>query len=103
MGMSDIEHNTTFTVLARLAMLFASVIGLPVAGYLLVRGINTMDRTELGIHGLTIRAETLQYQLNNVAESLKDHEIRIRVLEKPPIVVQPAVPLPAAPLTSGKH
>jgi hypothetical protein len=89
--MPDLVNNTVLTVLARLAMLGATA-ALPVAGWLLVRGVNTMDR-------VSDKADTIHEQLLGAASDVKllqqtqqiqqqilaDHEARVRTLEGFPI------------------
>ena len=99
-GTRDLAENTFLMVVARLAMVGATV-ALPVVGWLLVRGINGVD--EIGrkvdiIHDRVLETSStmrlIQQQQANEATILSDHEGRIRLLERMSKQPIPAPPIP---------
>lgn len=91
----QLVDSVSLTLIARLAMIAATV-ALPVAGWMLKRGIDTVDRVEVGVRTLEGTQSVLHLKVDNLLGQFQDHETRIRVLEKPPIVVQP-VPMQPQP------
>lgn len=96
--------NKIFTTVARLAMLFASMIALPVAGFMLVRIINSADSISASVNSqatdlklikqeITSGFDRTNSELNRMQLQITDHEGRIRALERPPTVIVPAEPV----------
>lgn len=80
---NSLAENAWLTVLARLSMLFSSFIGLPVAGYLLVRGIEQADSVASTVESIQRIQMVTNHKLDSLDYGLKDHELRIRRLERP--------------------
>ena len=81
-----IIHNEWFYALARLCMVAATLIGLPVAGALLSRVVGQADAMahQVQEQGVSIRLlnATVSEKLNSNFSTLTDHELRLRALEK---------------------
>lgn len=78
-----IVNNVAFTVASRLAMILASTVGLPVAGWLLVRGVSAVDVVQESVNTLLATQRVLDVKFEDFRHELTDHEARIRVLERP--------------------
>lgn len=81
-----IARNELFFFIARASMLFATVIGLPAAGFMLSRIINEADALTLSVtqQNVEIRvlSATLKDRLDQDGKELTDHELRLRSLER---------------------
>jgi hypothetical protein len=84
-----IANNIVLMLLARLAMILASVVGLPMAGWMLNRAVEAVDR--LGSKVDAIREQGLetngtvkliQLGQDNQNRIVADHEARVRALER---------------------
>lgn len=87
----ELADNTALTVIARFAMIGASAM-LPlvasVVGFMLLRGINTVDELNRNVDVIRDRVvetnsnvKLIQMQQTSQAALLADHEARVRVLE----------------------
>lgn len=80
-----IIRNEWFYFIARASMLAASAIGLPVAGYMLLRVINTGDAIAASVNSQAGKIDLLTQQMNMQfrfdASKLDDHESRLRAVE----------------------
>jgi hypothetical protein len=86
--MGDLANNTVLAVLARLAMLGATA-ALPVAGWLLLRGIDSIDRVSTKVDVIhdqitetASNVKLLQQSQTAQQQLLADHEARVRSLER---------------------
>jgi hypothetical protein len=81
-----IIHNEWFFAVARLCMIGASVIGLPIAAAMLSRVVSQADAMahQVQEQGVSIRLlnATVGEKLNSNFSTLTDHELRLRALEK---------------------
>lgn len=81
-----IVKNETFYFFARVCMIAASLVGLPVAGYLLTRVIGQADAITLQLSeqnvSVKVLSATVNDRLSNNFQTLSDHELRLRALEK---------------------
>lgn len=100
-GFEKFVDSRMFITFARLIMLFAGGIGLPVAGYFMTRLITAADNitAQVGESAVEIRLlksdvkagfDRSKEDINRHGEFLRDHEGRIRVLER-------VTPLPSRP------
>lgn len=94
-----------FITFARIMMIAATLIGLPVAGALIKRAIDTADTTVTKVDELITGSKLLQLEVKNgfdrstenvkrLEADIQDHETRIRVLERipPAITLMPGQP-----------
>lgn len=90
--------NKIFATVARLAMLFASMIALPAAGFMLVRIINSADSISATVNSqatdlklikqeITSGFDRTNTELNRIQMQITDHEGRIRALERPTVIL----------------
>jgi hypothetical protein len=81
-----IVKNETFFLFARVCMIVASTVGLPIAGFMLSRVVAKADDIEALVRnqGIEIRviSETIKLKDENNSKSVTDHELRIRQLER---------------------
>lgn len=80
-----IARNELFYFVARASTLMATLIGLPIAGWMLSRAITQADLLSLQVSAQTIELRvltaTLKEQRDQDVRQLTDHELRIRALE----------------------
>lgn len=88
-GLDDVPrilHNERFYAIARISMIVASVVGLPIAGGLLTRIVSQADAITSQVQeqnvALKILSVTVSEKLNSNFTTLTDHELRLRALEK---------------------
>jgi hypothetical protein len=83
-----LADNVALTLISRGAMIFATVIGLPIAGWMMNRAVASVDRIAEKVE--TIRDQSFQtsgtvklIQQNQDVQTrtIYDHETRVRVLE----------------------
>lgn len=81
-----IARNEMFYFIARGCMIFATVVGMPMAGWMLSRVTGQIDKIEQSQFEQTITLRVLSATLNEKLEggikTLSDHELRIRGLER---------------------
>jgi hypothetical protein len=81
-----IARNEMFYFIARASTLAATLIGLPLAGFMLSRVVSQADALQLSVtqQNVEIRvlSATLKSQLDNDVKQLTDHELRLRALER---------------------
>jgi hypothetical protein len=94
MTVSDAVRSEMLAVFARVVMIAASTIGLPAAGYLMVKMLNKADaivervedhtvQLKLINQGVTLAADVAKSDMSMIRSVVSDHETRIRVLERP--------------------
>jgi len=87
-----IASNTAFTVLSRLAMVFASTVGLPIGGWLLFRVVTAADTIAAKVDQTVLQVQLLDQSMKYGFDSAKidigglraqitDHEGRLRSIE----------------------
>ena len=85
-GVPKFFRNELFYFIARASMLFGSLIGLPVAGYMLTRIINASDAIAAQVSeqavAIKVLTTTTGFRIDNSDKILIDHEARIRLLER---------------------
>lgn len=88
-----LANNVMLTLVARSAMIFATVIGLPVAGWMMNRAVSSVDAISRKVD--TIREQSLetngalkliQQSQQSQGQILADHETRVRVLERSAVI-----------------
>ena len=88
-------QSSGLTLFARLLMIFASLVALPIAGWMLQRVVTTADEisAKVGVQGTKIELldQTVKYgfdaakgDITGIRMQLTDHEGRIRVIESRP-------------------
>ncbi len=88
-------QSSGLTLFARLLMIFASLVALPIAGWMLQRVVTTADEisAKVGAQGTKIELldQTVKYgfdaakgDITGIRMQLTDHEGRIRVIESRP-------------------
>lgn len=83
-----------FIFAARCSMLFAVGVGLPIAGYLMHRIASSAEAVVLKLDATSERLGLLEQAINigvtlrvgNLEGKAADHEARIRVLERVPVI-----------------
>jgi hypothetical protein len=96
-GLARAVRGEMFIFMARASMLFASMVGLPTAGFMGARLIAAADRqaaqTQLAIQRLDLMDQTIKLgvitRIENAERILGDHELRLRLVERPPRIIQP--------------
>lgn len=85
MSIQDAVKSELFLFVARASMVFASMIALPAAGFISVRMLDKLDRaaSQVEIMQVTIDRDLVR-QLSEIHAMARDHETRIRALERPP-------------------
>src|SRR6266705_527991 len=85
---SKLANSVTLTLVSRAAMIFATVIGLPVAGWMMNRAVDSVDKISSKME--SIREQSLEtngnvklIQLTQGVQTqiIADHEARVRALE----------------------
>ncbi|WP_316234227.1 hypothetical protein [Bradyrhizobium sp. SZCCHNR1098] len=79
--MTTLAHNVTLIVLARLAIL-AGGCALPIAGWIALRAIDTIDRISSKVDVIHDQVTIIQAQQTSQATILADDETRTRLLEQ---------------------
>ncbi len=78
--------NETFYLIARLCMIVATAIGLPVAGFMMSRVIAKADDIDKSVIQQNINVQllkqTVETYVKNTDRILLDHETRLRGLER---------------------
>lgn len=79
-------RNEMFYFIARASMLAMSTVGLPVAGFMMMRIINSSDAIAAQLHEQSTTLKILQsassFRLDNTEKVVLDHETRLRILER---------------------
>jgi len=110
-AVNKIVDSRIFITTARLFMIVASSIGLPVAAYLLIRVINTADdivtkvdqgavNYQLMDHAMKNGFKQTKEDLRRIERQYMDHEGRIRYIERLPVLAvptAPSMPIPGLP------
>lgn len=85
---SKLVNSVALTLIARGAMILATVVGLPVAGFMLQRGVNTVDEVSQKIDTMRNQAfetnstvKLIQQTQGMQTQIIADHEARVRTLE----------------------
>ena len=88
MDVRTVVDNAWLTVVARVAIFFASFIALPIAGWMMVRAATSIDTVidlthKLEIHLVEMdgRAKLADEEISSVKGELQDHESRLRKIE----------------------
>lgn len=76
-----IIRNEFFYAFARLCMIAATVIGLPIAGFLLTRVVNTADEIRTQVQAQNVALILLTAEVKFRFANVEDHEHRLRKLE----------------------
>lgn len=86
-GQEKIANSVTLILISRVAMILA-VAALPVAGWMIQRGISSIDDISRKIDTLKDQAfetsasvKLIQLTLTNQTQMIADHEARVRILE----------------------
>lgn len=81
-----IARNELFYFVARASTLIATLIGLPIAGFMLSRVITQADALNATVVQQNVDIKVLSSQVNDRLASdlrqLSDHELRLRALER---------------------
>lgn len=81
-----IARNEIFYFVARMSTLVATFIGLPIAGWMLSRAVQTSDVLTAQVAQqnvqLSVLSATIKDRLDGDLRQLTDHELRIRQLER---------------------
>lgn len=81
-------RNEIFYFIARFSMIVANLVGLPIAGWLLIRIVTQADNLQATVleQTVTLRVlnSTVKDKLEANVQQLSDHELRIRALERRP-------------------
>lgn len=81
-----VVKNEWFYLLARVATLFLTVVGLPAGGWMLSRAVASADeiRAQLTEQNITLRllSSEVKIRFDNDGKNITDHEIRLRSLER---------------------
>jgi hypothetical protein len=85
--------DASLAVVARLSMIAAVFFFLPLCGWLVLRGVQKVDETASKVDSLSSsvqqhlgRTELIQQRVISLDKVVGDHEVRIRVLERPKVV-----------------
>lgn len=85
---SKLVNSVTLTLVSRGAMIFATMVGLPIAGWMMNRAVDSVDQIKSKVD--TIREQSLEtngnvklIQLTQGVQTaiIADHEARVRSLE----------------------
>jgi hypothetical protein len=84
--------SETFAITARAAMVFATMVGLPIAGWMMNRVTSAIDGMNAKVDLTSEQVKLLQQSINlgvnfridGAERQLSDHEVRIRGLERQP-------------------
>lgn len=81
-----VVKNEWFYLVARVCMIVASTIGLPICGWMISRAVAKADEISMQIatQSIDIRLlqATVQFQFKVDGEKLTDHELRLRGMER---------------------
>lgn len=82
----QIARNEMFYFIARICMICGTVIGVPMAGFLMTRIINQADALQMSVAqqnvDIRVLSATVKDRLDNNVRQLSDHELRLRSLER---------------------
>lgn len=74
-------RSAVFAVIARGAMILASVVGLPTAGFMLQRAITSVDHLAETTEQTRVTLVLIQQRLEDIRDVQRDHETRLRQVE----------------------
>jgi len=89
-GVQKAAENAVLKLTARIAIVLASLIGVPGAGWLITRAVSSIDdltkAVEMVDHKVTkveAKVGLIEQKVTDTVDAEKDHEIRLRHLEQP--------------------
>lgn len=81
-----VVRNEWFYLVARIATLFITFVGLPAGGWMLSRAVASADeiRSQLVEQNLSLRllSSEVKLRFDNDGKNITDHELRLRTLER---------------------
>lgn len=85
---SKLAESVTLKLISRGSMIFATLVGLPVAGWMMNRAVNSVDKMSdkmemLREQGLETNGtvKLIQQTQGTQTQLISDHEVRVRALE----------------------